>query len=176
MKMQSLRRPAMKFLKLAALFLPALFLSGCGYSAGSLNKSGVTRLNIPVFKNHVYEPNLGVLLTGTVVKRFQMDGSIQIADEQDADAVLKGAITKFELSPARFRVETERTVREYILYITVSYSVTKKGDQRPFQSGEVSGSTSFFVGDDLASDKRQGISYAAEEIGGQLVTKVTEGW
>ena len=84
--------------------------------------------------------------------------------------------SRFSDKAARFRVETERTVREYFLTITVNYTLVKKGEKRPIAAGAVNGGTSFFVGDDLASDKRQGISYAAEEIGRALVTRVTEAW
>ena len=170
----------MKFLKtlfLAALAgIAAFVLQGCGYSAAPMNKSGVGKLFIPVFKSNVMEPNLGSLVTDTVVKDFQIDGTMQIADKEDADATLKGTITQFQLSPARFRLENERSVREYYLSMGVEYEVTKKGEKKPYASGTVVATTSFFTGDDLVNDKRVGVSYVAEKIAKELASRLTESW
>lgn len=164
------------FLPAVLVAAVAVFFQGCGYSTATLNKSGVQKLFVPVFKSNVMEPNLGVLVTDNVVKGFQTDGSIQIADQEDADATLKATITEFQLSPARFRVENERTVREYFLTMAVEYRAIKKGETKPYSQGKVIATTSFFTGDDLQNDKRVGVSYAADKLTQELVSRLTESW
>jgi len=154
----------------------ALLIQGCGYSTSTLNKSGIEKLYIPVFHSNVMEPNLGVLVTDTVVKGFHVDGSLKVADREDADATLKGTIVQFELSPARFRLEDERSVREYYLTMGIEYEVTKRGEKKPYKSGKVVANTSFFTGDDLTNDKRVGVSYVAEKIAKELASRLTESW
>jgi len=149
---------------------------GCGYSVATMNKSGVTKLYIPVFHSNVMEPNLGSLVTDTVVKGFLRDGFMKITDKEDSEATLKATITQFDLSPARIRVENEHTVREYYLTIGVEYTVTRTGETKPFSSGKVIGFTTFFTGDDLINDKRVGVSYAADKIAKELVSRLTESW
>ena len=166
-----------RIFSLAALAGSAAFvLQGCGYSTATMNKTGVEKLFIPVFKSNVMEPNLGSIVTDTVVKKFQIDGTMQIADQEDADATLKVTITEFKLSPARFRLENERSVREYYLAMTIEYEATKKGKKKPYASGTVAATTSFFTGDDLVNDKRVGVSYVAEKIGKELASRLTESW
>ena len=166
-----------KTFSLAALAgIAAFVFQGCGYSTGTLNKSGIEKLYIPVFHSNVMEPNLGVLVTDAVVKGFQVDGSMRVADHEDADATLKGTIVQFELSPARFRLENERSVRESYLTMGVDYEVVRKGDKKPYKRGKVIASTSFFTGDDLANDRRVGVSYVAEKIAKELASRLTESW
>lgn len=164
------------FLFTALAGILAIVTHGCGYSAASMNKSGVTKLYIPVFHSNVMEPNLGSLVTDTVAKGFIRDGSMKVTDKEDSEATLKGTITQFELSPARIRVENERTVREYYLTMGVEYTVTRTGETKPYTSGKVTGTTSFFTGDDLTNDKRVGVSYAADKIAKELASRLTESW
>jgi hypothetical protein len=164
------------FLPVTLMAALATFFHGCGYSTQTLNKTGVHKLFVPVFKSNVMEPNLGVLVTDNIVKAFQTDGSIQITDQEDSDATLKATITQFDLSPARFRVENERTVREYFLTMAIEYRAVKKGETKPYNQGKVIATTSFFTGDDLQNDKRVGVSYATDDLGKELVSRLTESW
>jgi len=43
-------------------------------------------------------------------------------------------------------------------------------------SGKVIGQTSFFTGDDLVNDKRQGVSYVSEDVGRKLASRLSESW
>ena len=54
--------------------------------------------------------------------------------------------------------------------------MTKKGEKKPYASGTVVATTSFFTGDDLVNDKRVGVSYVAEKIAKELASRLTESW
>jgi hypothetical protein len=42
--------------------------------------------------------------------------------------------------------------------------------------GAASGSTNFFVGNDINTDERQALPLAAEEMARHLVSQLSEGW
>ncbi len=46
-------------------------------------------------------PRIEVLVTDTVIKQFQQDGTYRIANSDKADATLKGEISRISRSPAR---------------------------------------------------------------------------
>ena len=56
---------------------------------------------VPTFKNETLEPRVEALVTGTVIKQFQQDGTYRIASEDKADAILKGEITRINRIPSR---------------------------------------------------------------------------
>ena len=89
-----LSHPALLLTAVAALLLP----SCAGYTAGS-DKPGrmenVKSIAVPTFRNLTLEPRSSVLVTNNVVRQFQLDGTYQIKDAQDADAVLRGTIREF---------------------------------------------------------------------------------
>ena len=51
--------------------------------------SAVQSIAVPTFKNQTLEPRIESLVTGTVIKQFQQDGTYRIASEDNADAILK---------------------------------------------------------------------------------------
>ena len=78
-------------------------------------------------------------------------------------------------SPARSVRGNVLSTTEFNLTLTVKYSVVGR-DQKPSVPGGVSGSTSFFVGSDVATDERQALPLAAEELARHLVSQLSEGW
>jgi hypothetical protein len=58
----------------------------------------------------------------------------------------------------------------------VKYKLVARNGTDLMPSAEVAGTTSFFVGNDLNADERQALPLAAEELAGNLVTQVSEGW
>ena len=85
----------MKRLLGAALIL--LSLGGCaGYHIGPVQPyylRAVHSIAVPTFENKTLVPRIAVLVTDTVIKQFQQDGTYRIANDDQADAILKGEIT-----------------------------------------------------------------------------------
>jgi hypothetical protein len=83
---------------LATVF--CLALSGClGYHVGPVKPyylRDVHSIAVPTFKNRTLVPRIEVLVTDTVIKQLQQDGTFQIENGDKADATLNG-----EESPAR---------------------------------------------------------------------------
>ena len=163
---------------IAAVLLTCLLsLAGCAsYRMGAVRKLDFKTIYIENFKSDVDEPALETLVTTTIIKEFQRDGSIEVTSREHADVILQGRISKYQMAPTRSSRENEKTPTESSLSISVDYTLTKKGQTAIWSKGSAAGSANFFIGSDLQSDKRQGVPLAAERIGKQIVSSLVEGW
>ena len=159
--------------------LACLSLSGClGYHIGPAKPyylRDIHTIAIPTFENKTLIPRVEVLVTSTVIKQFQQDGTFRIGNRDSADATLKGEITNISRSPARSVLGNVLATTEFNLTLHVKYRLVGPNGKE-LSSGDVSGSTSFFVGTDVTTDERQALPLATEELATGLVTKLSEGW
>lgn len=164
--------------KIAILF--CLGLAGClGYRIGPVKPyylSDVHTLAVPTFKNSTILPRIEVLVTSTVIKQFQQDGTFKIADEKTADATLEGEIIRVSRSPARSVRGNVLATTEFNLAMRVKYKVVGRDGKPLGPQAEAVGTTSFFVGSDVTTDERQALPLATEELATHLVSQLSEGW
>jgi hypothetical protein len=162
-----------------ALALGSFCFSGClGYHIGPATPyylRDVHTIAVPTFKNHTLVPRMEVLVTGTVIKQFQQDGTFQIASDGNADATLKGEIIRIDRAPARSLRGNVLATTEFLLSLRLKYSLVGR-DGKPLASGETIGSTSFFVSTDVTTDERQALPLATEDLATRLVSQLSEGW
>ena len=168
--------------------LACLGLTGCfGYHIGPAKPyylHDVHSIAIPTFANNTLIPRIEVLVTDTVIKQFQQDGTFQITSNQNADAVLKGEISRVTRSPARSVTGNVLATSEFNLVMRLRYKLVGRDGKPIAPSGEVSGSTSFFVENtsstgttgDVTTDERQALPLATEELAIHLVSQLSEGW
>lgn len=165
---------------LAVAVALAGFLSGCaGYRIGDVKPqylAAVQSIAVPTFKNQTYLPRIEVLLTNTVIKQLQQDGTFRIADASDADAVLKANIQSVARSPARSLRGNVLATTEFNLTINVIYTLVDKSGRVLAGPAGVSGSTNFFVGSDVTTDERQAIPNATEDLAVRMASQLSEGW
>ena len=165
----------------AALLLLLLSLGGCaGYKVGPVQPyylRSVHSISVPTFENKTFIPRLAVLVTDTVIKQFQQDGTYRITSDEQADAILKAEITRVNRAPARSLRGNVLATTEFNLAMRVHYSLVARGSGKVLASpAEVIGTTSFFVGNDIASDEQQALPLAAEDLAVRLVSQLSEGW
>ena len=162
----------------AALVLAAL-CSGCaGYRLGDVKPNYLREIRsiaVPTFRNGTFHPRIEVLVTNTVIKQFQQDGTFRITTEDKADAVLRATVTSVGRSPARFVRGNVLATTEFVLGLGVSYTLVGK-DGKPVAGAVVTGGTSFFVGADVTTEERQALPLAAEDLAVRLVSQLSEGW
>ncbi len=169
----------MKRLLAAALLL--LSLGGCaGYHLGPIQPyylRSIHKISVPTFDNKTLVPRIAVLVTDSVIKQLQQDGTYRIVGDERADAILKAEITRITRAPARSVRGNVLATTEFNLILRVRYSLVKPGSLKPITSPvEIYGSTSFFVGPDITSDERQALPLAAEALAIRLVSQLSEGW
>jgi lipopolysaccharide assembly LptE-like protein len=165
------------------LFLAALSclcLSGClGYHIGPAKPDYLREIHtiaVPTFKNLTLMPRIEVLVTDTVIKQFQQDGTFQIASNDRADAILEAQIIGVGRSPARSVRGNVLATTEFNLVMRVKYKLIGRDGRELGPQGVAVGTTSFFVGSDVTTDERQALPLATEQLATQLVSQLSEGW
>ena len=168
----------MKSLLGAGLLL--LSLGGCaGYHLGPIQPyylRSVHKLAVPTFENKTLAPRISVLITDTVIKQLQQDGTYQIVGDDEADASLHATITHITRAPLRSVLGNVLATLEFNLALRIRYTVVDKSGKTISGPADVVGTTSFFVGPDITSDERQALPLAAEEMAKTLVSQLSEGW
>lgn len=158
----------------------SLLLTGClGYHVGPVKPSvlrDVHGIAVPTFENKTLLPRIEVLITDSVIKQLQQDGTYRIANENNADAILKAEISEIIRTPARSLRGNVLATTEFNLAMHVKYKLETPSGTVLMPSTEVVGTTSFFVGEDVTTDERQALPLAAEELAIHLVTQLSEGW
>ncbi len=166
--------------KLLAAAIACLALSGClGYRIGPVKPNylrDVRTIAVPTFENKTLLPRVEVLVTDTVIKQFQQDGTYRIVSGEKADATLKAEISRISRSPARSATRNVLLTSEFNLSMHVKWRLVGPDGKNLGPPGEVVGTTSFFVGTDVTTDERQALPLATEELANRLVTQLSEGW
>jgi len=167
-----------KFLFSAAL--AAFGLAGCmGYTIGPAKPyylRDVQTISIPTFKNSTLHPRIEVLVTSTVIKQFQQDGTFRVVGDEDADATLKGEITAITRVPTRSVRGNVLATTEFGLTMRVRYSLVDRAGKQLAAPTYALGTTSFFVSRDVNQDERQALPTATEQLATHLVSQLSEGW
>jgi hypothetical protein len=160
--------------------LLSICLSGClGYHIGPVKPyylRDVNSIAVPTFKNSTLYPRIEVLVTNTVIKQFQQDGTFRIVGDDQADATLKGDIISITRVPTRSLVGNVLATVEFGLTMRVRYTLVDRTGKNLAPAGLASGTTSFFVGTDVATDERQALPLATEDLSTHLVSQLSEGW
>jgi hypothetical protein len=167
--------------KLAVLLaLPAiLLLTNCaGYQLGASRPhqmANVTKLAVPTFKNDTLEPRLEVLVTNALIKKLQMDGAYQIVPRSEADAVLVATIEDIERS--QFRSVRSNTLRssEILNRLVVKYKVQDNVGAE-LLSGTERAWSNIVLDPNVQLSERQALADAAERLGINLASRISEGW
>jgi hypothetical protein len=158
----------------------ALLLTGClGYHIGPAKPyylRDVQTIAVPTFENKTLVPRIEVLVTDTVIKQFQQDGTFRIASGDQADVTLKGEIMRVSRSPARSVRGNVLATAEFNLAVRVRYRLLDHEGKPIAPPAEVTGTTSFFVGTDVTTDERQALPLATAEVANRLVAQMSEGW
>jgi hypothetical protein len=155
-------------------------LSGClGYHIGPVKPyylRDVHTIAVPTFKNRTLIPRLEVLVTDTVIKQLQQDGTFQIASSDNASATLTGEIYRINRVPARSVRGNVLATKEFDLALVVKYTLIGQDGNPLAPTVEVVGTSSFFVSTDVTTDERQALPLATEDLATRLVTQLSEGW
>jgi hypothetical protein len=174
-------------MRFAFLFpLATLLVAGCaGYKIGPVQPTfmkGIHKIAIPSFRNDTLEPRVEASLATTVINQFQQDGTYQIVDEKDADAILEGHLETFQRHPARSVRGNVLQTLEYTLSLRCRFRLIQKSTGLVLDQRAVVGTTSFYasgtgsIAEDVNQDERQAIPLAAQDMARLLVTQYAEGF
>jgi hypothetical protein len=112
------RRRALAAIPGALLAVAAALAAGCGYTLGGSLPEHIRTVAVPVFRNSTSEPFIENALTQAVVNAFATSGRVRVVGRADADALLEGEITSYELIP--IAVVTGQNIAQYRLLVTMN--------------------------------------------------------
>jgi hypothetical protein len=166
-------------IKIHAFLVAALLLGGCAYQLGEARPSmmrGITTVSVPVAKNKTLEPNVEGLLSDTIVKQLQTDGTYKISYIDQSDAILYTTLEQVQRRPARAVRGNVLATSEYEFVATVAYEVVQRDTGKELLRGAVDGRTSFFVSADLQTDEIQALPLAFSDAAVKIASRLSEGF
>jgi Lipopolysaccharide-assembly len=164
----------------AIVLVVVTLLSGCaGYTLGPIQPSfmkGMHKLAVPIFDNKTYEPQVQTLVTDTFIKQIQQDGTYEITGLDQADVEIHGTIFAVTRVKARSVIGNVLASSQFNLQVQIRVQVINTHTGIVIGQRDVTGQTTFFVGNDLPTQERQAIPLAAEDAAVQAASFLSEGW
>ncbi len=156
----------------APLLLLAVLLGGCGYTVHGTLPSHINTVAVPIFRNHTSEPAIESLITRAVVEAFSTNGRLKVVGSGQADAILDGEITSYNVSSIAF--DRDANVRQYRLLVTVNLRMRDvRRNTVLFQQSGVSEQADFRVQNAVSqtiSREETALRAAAVDIGRAIVS------
>jgi outer membrane lipopolysaccharide assembly protein LptE/RlpB len=166
----------------AALAAAALLLAagGCGvYSTRpGLLPSHIQRIAIPTFENRTVEAGLDQEVTQAVVTRFVEDNHLKVVGEEEADALLSGAVMGYKNVVFGFTGQVQ--AQEYRVSVTVAVKLLDKVKNREiWRDDALVRAHNYYVVDvpgQPAQDERSGRVLAIRKLADEILTRTVENW
>lgn len=112
------------------LTLLTIFFGCAGYTpAPQILPPQIKKIAIPTFENKTIYYGLEEKFTLRVIEEFLRDGRLEITKEENADAILKGVITRYVLEPLTYTADF--VVEEYKLWIIFDLALYEKDKEEP---------------------------------------------
>ena len=149
---------------------------GCGvYSASSGRvDDSLQRIAITYLENMTAEPDLGVEMSERITEAVQLDNTLKVVDESDADTILTGKVMRYQLRELAARQDL--TVTEYQVQIAVALTLTRRTTgETIFENKRFTGTGNYLLNDTSVTEE-DARSEAATEIVRDILAQVVEDW
>src|SRR5690242_3924638 len=104
------------------LLLLCASISGCAYSVRNSSLPAYMKtVAIPVFGNSTVEFGLSDDITQSLIGGFTSDHSLRIAQERDANAVLRGTVVAYRNQVFGYTSQERATEYEIVLTVSVAF-------------------------------------------------------
>ncbi|MCR4338139.1 MAG: LPS assembly lipoprotein LptE [Candidatus Omnitrophica bacterium] len=162
----------------------SVFLTGCGYGTGSVLPRHM-KIHIQNFANQidyssanqrsVYLPLLEVDVKNAIVDRFLFDGHLRVAEEEEADLILKGELVGYDRTALRFTDNDD--IEEYRVQVIVNIKMFNAERQEVAweESGFVGEATYFLTGPNATSESAA-VKEAIVDLARRVVERTVEDW
>lgn len=163
----------------AVCLLPLLALgAGCaGYRVGSMLPGDIKTVYVPAVVNKSNEPLVEVELTQSLIQKIQQDGSMRIAPQVDADAILTVELLSYKLEAVAYRKDVRAAANQYRINLEAKFVMRRTKDESVVaESPRVTGQAVFDVTGDLTSSKLTGNPLAAADLADRIVQRLVEYW
>ena len=104
--------------RVSIILLIAALVGGCGYSVRGHLPDDVRTVAVPILVNRTMKPAVETEMTRAIATAFATDGRLKVVSRDDADALLEGEVTAYELVSIAF--DPAANVRLYRLIVTMN--------------------------------------------------------
>ena len=174
-----------KSIKILFLGLLSLGSIHCGYATHSNLSGNFRTVHVEPFKNNVtytmegqrklYLPLLEIKTRNAVIERFQFDGNLKIAENDQADLVLKGQLQNYQKSGLRYTDNND--VLENRIQIQMSFELWDvKENKLVWAEPNFIGEATYFVSGSLAKSEEAAVDDAVTDLARRIVERTIENW
>ena len=160
------------------LLLALFFIAGCaGYRVGPTNgqSAGARTVEVIPFQNQTVEPRWIDVVTRSVRKELQRDGTYRLAGSSGGEIVIEGTLVRFVRQHLSFQARDILTPRDYRVVLTAHVVAREKQGGRILLDREVSGKSTVRVGSDLESAERQAMPLIADDLAHNVTALLVDG-
>lgn len=159
------------------VLLSILCLYGCGYKPFTpLRSENIRDIYIPTFKNSTYYAGISAAVTDTLRREIILDGTFNLEDKENAQAILTGEVTDYRRTPLIYNEEENIIGGNLTIEITarfVSLPERKILWEEEFTENE---SVNYFLAGNLAKTEEEVTEWVADKIARRIVERITEHW
>lgn len=158
--------------------ISCFLLSGCGYhlvGTGSTLPPHIKSIFIPVFENTSSQPEIHRELTSIVLQSFISDGRLKIAKKEDADLVLEGILSYYNLRNVAF--SSQDLVSDIIIELEIKIKVTDQVKNEIFMEKKLKQQWDYNSTPDIADTETarlEALDLAYNDTGNRLVSLIID--
>lgn len=161
--------------------LIAVILPSCaGYHLGGTKPAklaSVHSINVTMFRNDTQHPRANAIVTSAVANALVQDGTYKLASAEKADAILEGTLHKILYSNIRSEVYDTMRPEELSNTLTVVWTLhDARNPRKVLMTGSNSGTSRFFIGANLQTDRNNALPDAADRAGQAIVSQLANGF
>lgn len=155
-------------------------LTSCvGYRLGN-NKptkfKDIKSLSVPIIESDVIQPKLQTILTNSIIRSIQEQGSYQIRREKNSDASLIAKIKKIDRKQLRANRENVLETTEMEFSIDLEYKIINNNTGEIIEKGIATGKSTSYLNTNFQLTESRSLRSAAEKVAITLTSKLSEGY
>jgi len=148
-------------------------LQGCMYSFRGSLPAHIDSIAIPLFENRTAEYQINETITDLLTEQFIQENVFRLEDENTADSILEGAVTRVTDSPNSYN-EAEQVI-DYRVTIGLDVQWYDVVEDRIRLETSVSG-WGVYDANQANSTRADGIEAAIEKITQDIINDITANW
>jgi hypothetical protein len=163
------------FLAIAPL---VVFFAGCaGYQLGPTNgrTAGAQSIQVNSFANNTQEPRLSEVITSSLRKRLQQDGTYRLDTGNEGDIIVSGTIVEYDRSHVSLQPQDVLTPQDYRITIRAQITARERITGKIIMDRKVAGHSTLRVGSDLTSSERQTVPLVADDLARKATSLLVDG-
>ncbi len=168
---------AKRFWLVSFCLLQMVYMGGCGVYSASPGRvdEGIKRVSVQYLENMTSEPNIGVDLTDAIISALQIDNTLKVVDEGNADTIIDGKVIRYNLKEVMARENL--TVDEYQVQISVELEMAYRATgEKIFAKKRFNGTGNYVLNDGGQTSEDTARTEAATEIVRDVLAMIVDDW